>query len=102
MSTWEYTPRQTQTQTCWRDYISHLAWERLRISLEELEEVSGGRMSGIVCLACDLDPDKRQHFMLCLLMLLKLNCCYFFSFPLLFFLLLNTVKLYQCFLYLEL
>ncbi|KAI3373216.1 hypothetical protein L3Q82_006378 [Scortum barcoo] len=26
---------------CWRDYVSRLAWERLGVPLEELEEVSG-------------------------------------------------------------
>jgi len=26
-----------RTRTLWRDYISHLAWERLRIPQEELE-----------------------------------------------------------------
>ncbi|KAI3363541.1 hypothetical protein L3Q82_012143 [Scortum barcoo] len=30
-------------RTRWRDYVSRLAWERLGIPLEELEEVSGVR-----------------------------------------------------------
>ncbi|KAK3558103.1 hypothetical protein QTP86_009892 [Hemibagrus guttatus] len=30
-------------RTLWRDYVSQLAWERLGIPLEELEEVSGER-----------------------------------------------------------
>uniref|UniRef100_A0A673CRG3 Reverse transcriptase domain-containing protein n=1 Tax=Sphaeramia orbicularis TaxID=375764 RepID=A0A673CRG3_9TELE len=30
-------------RTCWRDYISRLAWERLGVPPEELEEVSGER-----------------------------------------------------------
>ncbi|KAK3560032.1 hypothetical protein QTP86_033830, partial [Hemibagrus guttatus] len=30
-------------RTCWRDYVSQLAWERLWVPLEELEEVSGER-----------------------------------------------------------
>ncbi|KAI3356992.1 hypothetical protein L3Q82_003630 [Scortum barcoo] len=29
-------------RTRWRDYVSRLAWERLRVPPEELEEVSGG------------------------------------------------------------
>jgi len=33
-------------RTRWRDYISHLAWGRLRISQEELESVAGGRLGG--------------------------------------------------------
>ncbi|KAI3355102.1 hypothetical protein L3Q82_017969 [Scortum barcoo] len=28
-------------RTCWRDYVSQLAWERLGVPPEELEEVSG-------------------------------------------------------------
>ncbi|KAI3362929.1 hypothetical protein L3Q82_011605 [Scortum barcoo] len=28
-------------RTRWRDYVSRLAWERLRVPPEELEEVSG-------------------------------------------------------------
>ncbi|KAI3374241.1 hypothetical protein L3Q82_006089 [Scortum barcoo] len=31
-----------KTLTRWRDYVSRLAWERLGIPPEELEEVSGG------------------------------------------------------------
>ena len=30
-------------RTRWRDYVARLAWERLRIPPEELEEVSGER-----------------------------------------------------------
>ncbi|KAI2646443.1 Staphylococcal secretory antigen SsaA [Labeo rohita] len=30
-------------RTCWRDYVSQLAWQHLGIPLEELEEVSGER-----------------------------------------------------------
>ncbi|KAK3507429.1 hypothetical protein QTP70_020630 [Hemibagrus guttatus] len=30
-------------RTCWRDYVSRLAWERLGVPPEELEEVSGER-----------------------------------------------------------
>ncbi|KAK3573226.1 hypothetical protein QTP86_015140, partial [Hemibagrus guttatus] len=30
-------------RTCWRDYVSRLAWECLGVPLEELEEVSGER-----------------------------------------------------------
>ena len=30
-------------RTCWRDYVSQLAWERLGVPPEELEEVSGDR-----------------------------------------------------------
>ncbi|KAK3570072.1 hypothetical protein QTP86_010236 [Hemibagrus guttatus] len=30
-------------RTCWRDYVSRLAWERLRVPPEELEKVSGER-----------------------------------------------------------
>ncbi|KAK3563105.1 hypothetical protein QTP86_016341, partial [Hemibagrus guttatus] len=30
-------------KTCWRDYVSRLAWERLGVPPEELEEVSGER-----------------------------------------------------------
>jgi len=32
-------------RTRWRDYISHLAWERLGISLEELESVAGEKVA---------------------------------------------------------
>ncbi|KAL1262168.1 hypothetical protein QQF64_007433 [Cirrhinus molitorella] len=28
-------------RTCWRDYVSQLAWQRLGVHLEELEDVSG-------------------------------------------------------------
>ncbi|KAK3507851.1 hypothetical protein QTP70_001422 [Hemibagrus guttatus] len=30
-------------RTCWRDYVSRLAWEHLGVSPEELEEISGER-----------------------------------------------------------
>ena len=30
-------------RTRWRDYVSRLAWERLGVPLEELEEVAGER-----------------------------------------------------------
>ena len=30
-------------RTCWRDYVSRLAWERLRVPPEELKEVAGDR-----------------------------------------------------------
>ncbi|KAK3511498.1 hypothetical protein QTP70_009001 [Hemibagrus guttatus] len=30
-------------RTCWRDYVSRLAWERLRVPPEDLEDVSGER-----------------------------------------------------------
>ncbi|KAI3362768.1 hypothetical protein L3Q82_001819 [Scortum barcoo] len=33
-------------RTRWRNYVSRLAWERLGVPPEELEEVSGGRRSG--------------------------------------------------------
>jgi len=32
-------------RTCWEDYISHLAWERLGISQEELESVAGEKQA---------------------------------------------------------
>jgi len=32
-----------RTRTLWRDYISHLAWERLGIPQEELRSVAGER-----------------------------------------------------------
>jgi len=32
-----------RTRTLWRDYISHLAWECLRIPQEELESVARER-----------------------------------------------------------
>lgn len=35
---WKATPRK-----CWRDYISHLAWERLTVPQEEMEDVAGGK-----------------------------------------------------------
>lgn len=38
----ERRPR-SRPRTCSRDYISPLAWERLRIPLEELVEVDGER-----------------------------------------------------------
>ncbi|KAK3515257.1 hypothetical protein QTP70_013021, partial [Hemibagrus guttatus] len=34
---------QGRPRTCWRDYVSQLAWERLWVPPEELEEVSGER-----------------------------------------------------------
>ena len=37
----EETLRKTRTR--WSDYVAWLAWERLGILLEELEEVSGER-----------------------------------------------------------
>ncbi|KAK3545707.1 hypothetical protein QTP70_011363 [Hemibagrus guttatus] len=49
-------------RTRWRDYVSRLAWERLGVPPEELEEVSGER-SGHPCLDCcprNLAPDKRK------------------------------------------
>ncbi|KAI3364590.1 hypothetical protein L3Q82_011375 [Scortum barcoo] len=36
---------QGRPRTCWRDYVSQLAWEHLGIPLEELEEVSGSSSS---------------------------------------------------------
>ncbi|KAK3542722.1 hypothetical protein QTP70_000101 [Hemibagrus guttatus] len=35
--------QQGRPRTRWRDYVSRLAWERLRVPLDELEEVSGER-----------------------------------------------------------
>ena len=32
-----------RSRTCWRDYVSRLAWERLGIPLEELVEVAWER-----------------------------------------------------------
>ena len=40
-SNWEDAPGRPSTR--WRDYISHLAWERLRIPQKELERVTGER-----------------------------------------------------------
>jgi len=34
--------------TRWRDYISHLAWERLGISQEELESVAGEKPQALL------------------------------------------------------
>lgn len=48
---WEETPGQTQN---WRDYISHLALESIRIPWEELENVLEIRSSKLPCLACDI------------------------------------------------
>ncbi|KAI3368163.1 hypothetical protein L3Q82_007886 [Scortum barcoo] len=36
---------QGRPRTRWRNYVSQLAWERLRVPPEELEEVSGDSMS---------------------------------------------------------
>ena len=33
-------------RTRWSDYVTQLVWERLGILSEELEEMSGGRISG--------------------------------------------------------
>ncbi|TWW80933.1 hypothetical protein D4764_01G0007480 [Takifugu flavidus] len=41
MSSQKETPR--KTQDTWRDYVSRLAWERLGIPPDELEEVAGER-----------------------------------------------------------
>jgi len=38
-SDWEETPG--QPRTCWRVYMSHLAWEHLRIPPEELKSIAG-------------------------------------------------------------
>jgi len=38
--TTEKRPRR-RTRTRWRDYVSHLAWERLWVPQEELERVAG-------------------------------------------------------------
>ncbi|KAK3530551.1 hypothetical protein QTP86_027917 [Hemibagrus guttatus] len=50
-------PRGRQ-RTRWRDYVSRLAWERLGVPPEELEEVSGEREvtqdTAFVILLCDL------------------------------------------------
>ena len=45
----EETPRRPQgrPRTCWSDYVTWLAWERLGILPEELEEVSGEREVGV-------------------------------------------------------
>lgn len=42
----EEAPEQTQSSL---NGLSHLAWERLKISQEELESVSGERDVGIPC-----------------------------------------------------
>jgi len=40
-SNWEETPG--KTQDTWRDYISRLAWERLGIPQDKLDNVAGER-----------------------------------------------------------
>ncbi|TWW73214.1 hypothetical protein D4764_15G0006080 [Takifugu flavidus] len=49
-------------RTKWRDYISHLAWERLGVPPEELMEVAGERLSGHPPEAAprNADPDKPE------------------------------------------
>ena len=36
-------PTGRRPRTRWRDYVSRLAWERLGVPLEELDEVAGER-----------------------------------------------------------
>ncbi|TWW64119.1 R2DM Retrovirus-related Pol polyprotein from type II retrotransposable element [Takifugu flavidus] len=51
-------------RTRWRDYVSRLAWERLGIPPDELEEVAGERevwASLLRLLPRDPTPDKRQR-----------------------------------------
>ncbi len=57
-----------QTQNTLRDYISHLAWERLGISQEELEEEASEKGIWAILLAPppllyhhDSDPDPDEH-----------------------------------------
>ncbi|TWW73182.1 hypothetical protein D4764_15G0005760 [Takifugu flavidus] len=49
-------------RTKWRDYISHLAWERLGVPPEELMEVAGRGCLGTLLklLPCNADPDKPE------------------------------------------
>jgi len=50
-----------RTGTHWRDYISHLTWERLRIPQEELERGAGERDGWVSLLGrLVLRPDLRQ------------------------------------------
>jgi len=49
-----------RTRTKWRDYISHLGWERLGIPQEELESVAGERGGWVYLLdLLVLRPDLR-------------------------------------------
>jgi len=52
------TGRRPRGRTRWRDYISHLAWEHLGISQEELECVAGEKEAG-----CHHNPapDKQKR-----------------------------------------
>ena len=55
---------QGRPRTRWRDYVSRLAWERLGIPREELDEVAGEREVWASCLGCcprDPTPDKRKR-----------------------------------------
>lgn len=38
---WVRCSRKGRHETCWRDYVSWLAWELLGVTLDELEEVGG-------------------------------------------------------------
>ena len=48
-------------RTRWRDFVSRLAWERLRVRPEELEEVAGDRDVWVSLLKLlPLRPDPRR------------------------------------------
>ncbi|KAI3361706.1 hypothetical protein L3Q82_002062 [Scortum barcoo] len=51
-------------RTRWRDYVSRLAWERLGVPPEELEEVSLGTMQHVLewfAAECGSGWDENQH-----------------------------------------
>ncbi|KAK3566846.1 hypothetical protein QTP86_004550 [Hemibagrus guttatus] len=51
---------QGRPRTHWRDYVSRLAWERLGVPPEELEEGSGERDPCLDCCPRNPAPDKRK------------------------------------------
>ena len=62
-SSWDWTSGHLvslgRPKTCWRDYISLLAWERLEIPQEELESVTTSGFPYPVWCRHDPVPDKR-------------------------------------------
>lgn len=61
MFVWEETSG--RPRTCWRDYITRLAWKHLGIPPEELVKLLRGKSglpSGKSCCLRDQDPDKQK------------------------------------------
>lgn len=54
---------QSRSRTHWRDYVPHLAWEKLGIPQEKLESVARRKhvwKTQFSCCHCDLTSDKKK------------------------------------------